>query len=52
MDGLNLNKGPALMAIKGCPESSKEAMSQSPVGVGTLWIVVMLVVLEFGKMEV
>ena len=33
--GLNLNKGPALMAITGWPFNAKETMSQSPVGVGT-----------------
>jgi len=52
MDGLNLKRGPALMAIKGWPFNSKETMSQSPVGVGTSWIVVMFVILEFEKMEV
>ena len=52
MDGLNLKSGPALMAIKGWPFNSKETMSQSPVGVGTSWIVVMFVILEFEKMEV
>lgn len=29
MDSLNLNKGLALMAMKGCPASSKETISQS-----------------------
>ena len=32
-DGLNLNRGPALIAIKGCPASWNETRSQSPDGV-------------------
>src|SRR5512147_2157894 len=32
-DGLNLNKGPAPIAIKGCPASSNDTRSQSPEGV-------------------
>src|SRR5215471_6184548 len=50
MDGLNLKSGPALMAMNGCRESSKETTSQSPDGVS--WSVVVLVILEFSKREV
>src|SRR3979490_3349286 len=32
-DGLNLNRGPALIAMNGCPASAKETRSQSPEGV-------------------
>jgi hypothetical protein len=44
---LNLNKGPALIAINGWPERENETTSQSPEGV--LCSVVMLVILESGK---
>src|SRR5437899_11978085 len=32
-DGLNLNEGPALIAMNGSPASSKDTRSQSPDGV-------------------
>src|SRR5581483_3276409 len=32
-EGLNLNKGPALIAMKGSPASSNDTNSQSPDGV-------------------
>jgi hypothetical protein len=46
---LNLNSGPALIAMNGCPESSNETISQSPDGVS--WSVVMFVTFESGKTE-
>jgi hypothetical protein len=49
-DGLNLNRGPALIAMKEYPQSLNETISQSPDGV--LWIVVMFVTFESGKAEV
>jgi hypothetical protein len=48
-DGLSLNKGPALIAMNGCPASSKDTTSQSPDGV--LVSVVTLVILEPGNNE-
>src|SRR5687768_998438 len=49
-DGLNLNKGPALIAMKDCPASSKETISESPDGVS--WSVVIFVTFESGNKEV
>jgi hypothetical protein len=50
IDGLNLNRGPALIAMKAYPHSLNDTISQSPDGV--LWIVVMFVIFESGKAEV
>ena len=47
--GVNLNSGPALMAMKPCPRSSKETISESPEGVS--WMVVVFVILEEGKVS-
>jgi len=47
IDSLNLNSGPALMAMNGWPFSSKATTSQSPEGVSRS--VLTLVILEFGK---
>ena len=33
IDGLNVNSGPALIAMNGCPASVNEITSQSPDGV-------------------
>jgi len=44
---LNLNIGPALIAIKGSPESSKDTTSQSPDGVSCR--VVILLIFDSGK---
>jgi hypothetical protein len=49
MDSLNLNKGPALIAMNGWPERVNETTTQSPDGV--LGSVVMLMILESGKTE-
>jgi len=49
MDGLNSNKGPALIAMNCCPKTVNETTSQSPEGV--LCKVVMFVMLESGKTE-
>jgi hypothetical protein len=49
-DGLNLKKGPALMAMNGSPASSKETRSQSPDGVPDT--VVTPMILEPGNKEV
>src|SRR5688572_24327730 len=49
-EGLNLNRGPALIAMKDCPASSKETISESPDGVS--WSVVMFVTFESGNKEV
>ncbi len=48
-DGLNRNRGPALIARKGWPHSSNDTASVSPEGVS--WIVVTLVILESGRVE-
>ncbi len=48
-DGLNLKKGPALIAMNGNPASSKDTTSQSPDGVPER--VVTLVILEPGNKE-
>lgn len=48
-DGLNLNIGPALIAMKEYPHTWNETISQSPEGVS--WIVVVFVTLEPGKTE-
>jgi len=50
IDGLNLNRGPAIIAIKEYPHSLNETTSQSPDGV--LWNVVMFVTFESGKADV
>jgi hypothetical protein len=47
--GLNLKRGPALIAMNGCPARSKETTSQSPDGVPES--VVTLVILEPGNNE-
>src|SRR5688572_21095078 len=49
-EGLNLNRGPALIAMKDCPESSNETISESPDGVSCS--VVMFVTFESGNKEV
>jgi hypothetical protein len=48
-DGLNENRGPALIAMNGWPHSVNETMSVSPDGVS--WSVVVLVIFESGKSE-
>jgi len=48
-DGLNLNDGPALIAINGCPARSKDTRSQSPEGVSVS--LVTLMIFEPGKSE-
>jgi hypothetical protein len=48
-DGLNLKRGPALIAINGCPASSKDTTSQSPDGVPES--VLTSVILEPGNKE-
>src|SRR5437773_1009045 len=48
-DGLNLNNGPALIAMNGCPASSKDTRSQSPEGVPLSLVTV--VILEPGNSE-
>src|SRR5688572_4777824 len=48
-EGLNLNRGPALIAMKDCPASSKETISKSPDGVS--WSVVIFVTFESGNKE-
>ena len=50
-DGLNLKSGPASIAMKGWPASSKERTSQSPVGVGTPRKVERRVIREPGNAE-
>src|SRR5262245_21181276 len=50
IDGLNLNRGPALIAMKANPQRLNDTISQSPDGV--LWIVVTFVIFEAGKAEV
>src|SRR5688572_33344449 len=49
-EGLNLNSGPALIAMKDCPASSKETMSESPDGVS--WRVIVFVTFESGNNDV
>jgi hypothetical protein len=51
IEGLNLNSGPALIAMNGCALSSNETMSQSPDGVGTPRKVETAVILESGNAE-
>jgi len=48
-DGLNLNRGPALIDTNEYPHSVNETTSQSPDGV--LCSVVVLEILELGKTE-
>ncbi len=50
IDSLNLNSGPALMAMNSWPKSSKLTMSADPEGVS--WIVVTLVIREPLKIDV
>jgi len=47
--GVNVNRGPALIAMNGRPQSSNETMSVSPDGVS--WMAVTLVTLESGNVE-
>jgi hypothetical protein len=49
IDSLNLNSGPALIAMNAWPQSVNETMSQSPDGVS--WIVVTSVIDESGNTE-
>jgi hypothetical protein len=46
-DGLNVNTGPALIAMNGWPESENDTMSQSPDGVSR--IVVTFVTFDSGR---
>jgi hypothetical protein len=48
--GVNLNSGPALIAMNGLPTSSNETTSPSPDGVS--WSVRTSVTLELGKVDV
>ena len=50
IDSLNVNSGPALMAMNSWPESSKVTVSTIPDGVS--WIVVTFVIRESSKIEV
>ena len=49
VDGLNLKRGPPLMAIKGWRSSSKLTMAASPDGVS--WRMVTLEIPDLGKSE-